>query len=164
MIEINWQILTQILIAIIALAGFSLSLYLVFREKPSLSIEKITAGKKGDTFIDFRFYLDNTGEKPTTIKSIEFHTDENFMPKNRIVVLSEETIPGISGGIVIHEKVKGFALPYHILPNTSLKLKARLDFSHKHERTKIIKPNDGEGQIHFNIIIKHSKGTFKDRI
>lgn len=164
MIEINWQILTQILIAIIALAAFFLSLYLALRAKPSLKIEKISAEKRGNTLIEFRFFLDNTGERPTTIKSIDFHTDENFIPKNKLLIVSERTSPTTGETILVHRDVEGFKLPHHLMPYTSLKLKVQLDFIHKHERDKAIKANDGEGQIHFNIIIKHSKGVFKDRI
>ncbi len=159
----DWQILAQILTAIIALAGFFLSLYLTLKKKPSLSIEKIMAEKKDDTSVIFYFYLDNNGERPTTIKEISFHTDENFLPRSKIIIVSEETIP-THGNTLINKKVKGFELPYHLMPYTSLKLKAELDFSYKHERDKAISPNDGKGQIHFNIIIKHSKGLFKDKI
>ena len=164
MVNINWQIFAQILTAIIALAAFSLSLYLVLRTKPSLKVEKISAKKNRDSFIEFRFFLDNDGERPTTIKSIDFHTDENFMPKNKLLITNEKTSPTTGETILMLRGVEGFKLPYHLMPYTSLKLKAQLDFSNKHDRDKAIKEGKGEGQIHFNIIIKHSKGVFKDRI
>lgn len=159
-----WQIITAILTAIIALAGFSLSLYLVLKNKPKLNVEKISANTRNATIIDFHFYLDNIGEKPTTIKSIEFYDDKNFMPHNNIIIRSNSTEPFVQGSITMNEKRKGFELPFHILPNTSLKLEAQLNFVSSDRRNNLIKADEGEGQIHINIRIKHSRGTYKKRI
>jgi hypothetical protein len=159
-----WQIITTILTALIAVAGFSLSLYLALNNKPRLSIEKISASKRDATMIDFHFYLDNIGEKPTTIKSIEFYTDEFFMPHNNIIIRSNSTEPFVQGSISMKENRKGFELPFHLLPNTSLKLEAQLNFISSDRRDGVIKPNDGKGQIHFNIKIKHSRGIFEEKI
>ena len=159
-----WQIITTILTAVIALAGFFLSLYLALNNKPKLNIEKISATKRDATMIDFHFYLDNIGEKPTTIKSIEFYTDEKFMPHNNIIIRSNSTEPFIQGSISMKENRKGFELPFHILPNTSFKLEAQLNFISSDRRDNVINSNDGKGQIHFNIRIRHSKGIFEKKI
>jgi hypothetical protein len=159
-----WQIITTILTALIAIAGFVLSLYLALNNKPRLSVEKISASKRDATMIDFRFYLDNIGEKPTTIKSIEFYTDDFFMPHNNIIIRSNSTEPFVQGSISMKENRKGFELPFHMLPNTSLKLEAQLNFISSDRRDKAINPNDRKGQIHFNIKIKHSRGIFKKKI
>ena len=160
--EIGWQGIATSITALVALSSLFLSLYVVLRNKPKLNMEKIDANKKDEKLIEFRFYLDNIGEKPTTIKSIEFYTDDRFNPKNNIVSIIKETIP--ANRIVFSNKMESFNLPYHLLPNTSLKLKAQLDFSNEKERNEAIKPKGNQDQIHFTIVIKHSKGTFTKRI
>ena len=164
-IQIDWIIFSQVLTAIVALAGLGLAIYSIVRKPPKISLEKVLANKDEEKLIDFVFYLDNIGETAVTIKSIQFYNSRRFMPKVKLAsVKNRHTIVDKVGGGIDIEKIQGsekyLEFPMHLLPNTSIKLHAQLEFpDEEHRNASIV-----NGQIHFNIIIKHSRGEIDERI
>ena len=141
------------MVSVVSLIGLSLSIHNFRRNKPIIVVEKDSAEKHSDTIMFFRFYLSNLGEKPTTIKNIEFYTKNNkFMPKVTLIESLKESIP--TGNIaIINNSVKGIKLPFNLAPNSSKRIKAILDFSTEDN----FKQEHTEDEIHYFIRVICSK-------
>ncbi|GEM_PF-2771450 len=147
--------LIAIVISVVSLVlTLILSLYTLYRERPIISAEKnmATLQKRDDNnFIDFVFFLNNSGDRPTTIKSIQFQQND-FIPKAVFIELTTVTIP-ISAGIGLQdEKINSFDIPFSLMPNTSKRLEAQLNFSNQ--------PISG---TNLKIIITHTKGKYQKK-
>ena len=152
--------ITAVIAISIAVASLIISIIILLRNKPILEVEKHSAGIiKNSNIVKFIFYISNVGEKPTTIKSIEFHTDSNYMPKTTICKLKEQTIPNMDR-TVSRENSEGMEFPFNLMPYNSFKLLAELDFS----SSDVFKKETASGKLHYHIRIKHIKGLFKDKI
>ena len=61
----------------------------------------------------------------------------------------------------MHNKnVEGFELPFNLMPNSSILLKAELDFNN----VEVFKREAGKEGFYYHIRIKHSKGLYKKKI
>lgn len=153
-----YNIITQIITLLIASAGLGLSIYSIIRKNPKLIIEKAIATKQEDNTINFRFYLDNIGEKPTAIRSIEFFCiNNNFKPNSNTIISRNLVFPTekeSSNRQAIDELIFPFSLPQ----NSSIRLEAQLKFPDKRHLDMAFTKN---GQIHFKVKIRHSKGYLR---
>ena len=147
----------EIIAVIISLFSLGIAIYALTRDKPKLSVEKCSANyaRQDNKNVIFTFFLNNYGNQPTTIKSIEFSTRDNFIPSAVFFERLTGAIANIAGHGVKEQKIKNIDVPFTIMPNTSKKIEAQLNFDGK-------KINDS--QIHFNVVIKHTKGKLKKYI
>ena len=108
---------------------------------------------------EFDFYLTNRGNRPTTIKEIQFYcTEGNFLPKTTIIKILDKTILSIGLNALKHPTYESIDFPAVIGPNTTIKLLARLNFSTEEELEKQTKNG-----FHYTIWIKHTGGDFKQK-
>ena len=145
--------LIAIVISVVSLVlTLILALYTLYRERPIISVEKhmATIQKRDDNnFIDFVFFLNNSGDRPTTIKSIQFQQND-FIPKAVFIELTTGTIPILAGIGLQDEKINIFDIPFSLMPNTSKRLEAQLNFSNQ--------PISG---TNLKIIITHTRGKYQ---
>ncbi len=149
---------------IISLISLCISIYILTRNKAILVAEKHSLIlKKKYKEIWVYFYLTNIGEKPTTIKSIDFYTKNKFMPKTTILKVIDKTIIGIGEELPTSPILYNYEpinFPLLIEPHITMKLLAKLNFSNEN----IFEKETRNDNLQYTLRIKHSNKLFKKRI
>lgn len=148
----------ELIAVAISLFSLGISIFTLTRDKPELDLEKYKAEivkNEHVKLVNFTYFLSNTGKQPTTIKSIELQTKDKFIPSANHIEIYTETLLCISGVYGGDEKIKSLDIPFTILPHTSKKIESQLNFNGR---------EISESELHFNLVIKHTKGTFKKYI
>jgi len=125
------EFIISILALIVSILGLGLSFYIVSRNKPKLYVEKdVLEVKKDENEIWIYFYLSNIGERPTTIKKIEFNNPiSNFMPQTTCLKVMEKVSLGLNLGT--SPPLKSYSpldFPFLIDSNHTEKILAKLKF------------------------------------
>ncbi len=144
-------VLSQVIVALVAVLGLVISLISIKKRKPKIYSRKYSAGFKKDDkrIIEFYFYLGNLGEVPASIEDIEFYTKGKHMPKRKFIKVVEEFIP--AGKILTKFGVEPISLPFVLGQNTSIKLKAELEFPDEEEAKKSLNKK-GRFELYARII------------
>lgn len=155
---------TEIIAITISLISLGISIYLITRNKAILVAEKHSLTiKKPRKEVWLYFYLTNVGERPTTIKSVDFHTDSRYMPKTQILKVIDETIIGIGEDLPTKPNMRyeTIDMPFLLEPHTSIKLLAKLDFVDM----SVFKRETTNDKLHYTLRLMHSpKKPFEQRL
>lgn len=157
----NEAIIT-ILALVVSILGLALSFYIVSRNKPRLYIEKDLLEIKKNNQIWIYFYLSNIGEKPTTIKKVDFYNpNSRFMPKTTILEVTDQIILGCGEDLPASPNIKKYTsldFPFLINSNQTKKMLAKLDFSTKEK----FENEKKRSKLKYKIRIAYSNKIFEN--
>ncbi len=127
------QIIVSILALVVSILGLLLSFYVVSKNKPKILVEKDTLEvKKTANEVWICFYLSNVGERPATIKKIDFYNPETrYMPNTTVLQTIDKTVLGIGVNLPTNFPVHNYStldFPFSLNAHSTIKLLAKLNF------------------------------------
>lgn len=127
------QFIISILALIVSIIGLLISFYVVSRNKSKILVEKyILEVKKDINEIWIHFYLSNVGERPATIKKIDFYNPETrYMPHTTVLQTIDQTVLGIGENLPTNFPVSKYStldFPFSLNAHSTIKLLAKLNF------------------------------------
>lgn len=152
-----------IIALVVSIVSLIISIYIITRNKAILVVEKHSLTlKKDKKEVWLYFYLSNIGERPTTIKTIDFYTDSKFMPKTHILRVIDKTTLGVGGDLPTshYNQYETIDLPSLIKSHTTIKLLAKLNFSEK----SIFDRETKNDKLHYTLRLEHSKKIYEKRL
>lgn len=154
---------TEIIAIIISIISLGLSIYTLSKNRAILKAEKHSLIlKKENKEVWIYFYLTNVGDRPTTIKEVDFYCDSHFMPKTQLLKVIDKTILGIGEDLPAstYPKYEALDFPSIIGPNTTIKLLAKLKFADK----SVFERETKNDKLHYILRLKYSLGIFEQRL